>query len=203
MKTLFQMVRRSPFIKQVAETVDPRKKTISVLGLALNDREFGEELADQLAAIVGNNAADAFVEYTALLARHNDAQSTLVEKVENVFANPKGPRPLLSVEGRVSADEVFALLQSVEGAFDAKVADKSLTTKNFIYWQKWCMELEDTKKAPESDITPHVTSLFNKHGLYLKPLSSASNPDMTPDLVAIIKEFSARYREQIQKLSAL
>jgi hypothetical protein len=65
------------------------------------------------------------------------------------------------------------------------------------------MELEDTKKAPESDITPHVTSLFNKHGLYLKPLSSASNPDMTPDLVAIIKEFSARYREQIQKLSAL
>jgi MoxR-like ATPase len=203
MKTLFQMVRRSPFIKQVAENVDPRKKTISVLGLALNDREFGEELADQLAAIVGNNAADAFVEYTALLARHNDAQSTLVEKVENVFSNPKGPRPLLSVEGRVSADETFALLQSVEGAFDSKVADKSLNTKNFIYWQKWCMELEDSKKASESDITPHITSIFNKHGLYIKPLASASNPDMTPDLVAIIKEFAARYREQIQKLGAL
>jgi hypothetical protein len=65
------------------------------------------------------------------------------------------------------------------------------------------MELEDSKKASESDITPHITSIFNKHGLYIKPLASASNPDMTPDLVAIIKEFAARYREQIQKLGAL
>jgi hypothetical protein len=202
-KTLFQMVRRSPFIKKAAENVDPRKKTISVLGAALNDREFGEELGDMLAAVVGNSAADAFIEYTALLARHNDAESTLVEKVENVFTNPKGPRPLLSVEGRVSADEIFALLQSVEGAFDSKVNDKSLNTSMFIYWQKWCMDVEDAKKAAESDLTPHITSIFNKHGLYIKPLASANNPDMTPDLVKIIKEFAARYREQIQKLGAL
>jgi hypothetical protein len=65
------------------------------------------------------------------------------------------------------------------------------------------MDTEDAKKAAESDLTPHITSIFNKHGLYIKPLASANNPDMTPELVKIIKEFAARYREQIQKLGAL
>lgn len=203
MKILFQLIRRSQFMDKISDRIDPKKKTMSVLGLALNDRDFGRKLGDRLAAIVGNEAADAFIEYTALLARHNDAQSTLVEKVENVFTDPKGPRPLLSVEGRVSADEIFALLQSVEGAFDAKVADNSLTAEQMVYWSKWCLDLEDNKKASESDITPHVTAIFNKHIYYIKQLGMSGATELKPELKSITNEFKTRYREQIEKLRTI
>lgn len=191
---IYQKLRSTPeLMAQVSPNVDPRARVISVFGLALLDPKMERDILMKMSAIVGVEATDAFIQFARQLARLNDANGTLVEKVENVYTNPKGARPLLDIP-KLSADEIFGVLNAVEGQADSLVATGKFKTPEMVNWMQYILELEDNKKATEGEITQHVTVILTKHAAVIRPLSTPKNPDIKPADAKVIQEFSKRWK---------
>ena len=192
---IYQKLRsNSSLMSQSSPNIDPRKRVISMFGTALLDRTMANDIVIKMSAIVGTEATDAFIQYARQLARLNDANGTLVEKIENIFNNPKGPRPLLDIP-KLGADEIFGVLNAVEGAFDGLVDQNKLKTPELINWMRYILALEDDKKATKGEITQHVTVILTKHALVIRPLATSKNPEIKVEDTKIIAEFSKRWKD--------
>jgi hypothetical protein len=187
---------------QVPSTIDARKRVISQFGNALLDPKMQRDILLKMSAVVGTDAADAFIQFAGQMARLNDANGTLVEKVENIFTNPKGPRALLDIP-RLSSDEVFGVLNAVEGQIDSLVSSNKFKTAELSNWMQYVLDLEDDKKATEGEIAQHVTVVLTKHAQVIRPLSTPKNPELTPNDVKTIQEFSKRWRDYGEALRSL
>ena len=128
------------------------------------------------------------------MARLNDAEGSLIEKVENVFSNPAKPRPLLNID-KLGADEIFGVLNAVEGRADSLVTEGKFKTDELVNWMKYIIDLENSKKASKGEITQHVATVISKHALAIKPLTVKTNPDITPEHVKILAEFQQRWKQ--------
>lgn len=200
---IYQKIKSTPeLMSQASSTVDPKFKIISLFGTALLDYKIEKDILIKMSAIVGTDASDAFLQFAKQLARLNDENGTLVEKIENIFTNPKAPRPLLDIP-KLGADEIFGVLNAIEGSLDELVDSGKFTTPELINWMKYILELEDDKKATQGEITQHVTMVLTKHALVVRPLSTPKNPEIKGSMVDIIKEFANRWKilgEQIRSL---
>lgn len=192
---IYQKIKRDPkLMSQASSSVDPKYKVISLFGLALLDPRLERDILIKMSAIVGSDAADAFLQFAKQLAKLNDANGTLVEKIENIFTNPKGPRPMLDIP-KIGADEIFAVLNAVEGALDELVDQNKFKTPELINWMEYILALEDDKKATKGEITQHVTVILTKHALVIRPLATPSNTEIKEPQKKIIAEFSKRWKD--------
>jgi len=195
-ETVYQKLKADKqLMSQVSPDIDPRKRVISMFGTALLDRTTALDITIKMSAIVGIEAIDAFIQYSRQLARLNDSNGTLVEKIENIFNNPKGPRPLLDIP-KLGADEVFGVLNAVEGAFDGLVDQNKLKTPELMNWIAYILKVEDDKKATRGEITQHVSVILTKHGReIIRPLASKQNPEIKGEYLQIIAAFSSRWKD--------
>lgn len=200
--TIFEYLRDSEFINEVSPTVDPRMKTISVLGIASLDGEFYDDMYRALASTVGVDSATMFMQYLKTLSKYNDAEGTLTEKIENIFTNPKGARLLVNIP-KVGADEQWSLLQAVGNKFDSLINDGKLKIAEVSNWMKWVLEISTKGKVSADELNGHISNQFNKHALELKPLIAKSNPELTPDMATVIQEFVNTFREVMAKYNTL
>lgn len=192
---IYQKLREMPeLMAKVSPSVDPQEKVISVFGLALLDPKTERDILIKMSAIVGTEATDAFLQFAKQMARLNDSEGTLVEKVDNVFTDPKKIRPLLTID-KLGADEIFGVLNYVEGKADSLVSEGKFKTGELVNWMKYIIDLEDSKKASKGEITQHVATVISKHALAIKPLTSKSNPDITPEHVKVLAEFQQRWKQ--------
>lgn len=206
---IYQKMRSSKeLMSKVAPNTDPRAKVISVFGLAILDPKFERDLLIKLSAIVGTEAADAFIEYARLIAKYNDQDGTLVEKIDNVFSNPDGPRPLIGKE-KASADEIFGLLTMVEGKFDELTTLEKMGVPEFTNWAKYLLDLGDEKVARDGDLAQLVSACLNKNRrIYKKVYAKDPNtggpiPEITKEMLPILREFRKRFTEVLGKLERL
>lgn len=200
---IYQKLRSdSALMSKVSPAVDPQEKVISVFGLALLDPKMEKDILMKMSAIVGTEATDAFLQFAKQMARLNDAEGSLIEKVENVFSNSNKPRPLLNID-KLGADEIFGVLNAVEGRADALVTEGKFKTDELVNWMKYIIDLENGKKASKGEITQHVATVISKHALAIKPLTSKSNPDITPEHVKVLAEFQQRWKQFGEQLRNL
>ena len=206
---IYQKMRSSKeLMSKVAPNTDPRAKVISVFGLAILDPKFERDLLIKLSAIVGTDAADAFIEYARLIAKYNDQDGTLVEKIDNVFSNPDGPRPLIGKE-KASADEIFGLLTMVEGKFDELTTLEKMGVPEFTNWAKYLLDLGDEKVVRDGDLAQLVSACLNKNRMIYKkvyakdPNTGGPIPEITKEMIPILREFRKRFTEVLGKLERL
>lgn len=200
---IYQKLRAdSDLMSKVSPSIDPQEKVISVFGIALLDPKMEKDILMKMSAIVGIEATDAFLQFAKQMARLNDAEGTLIEKVENVFSNPAKPRPLLNID-KLGADEIFGVLNAVEGRADSLVTEGKFKTDELVNWMKYIIDLENSKKASKGEITQHVATVISKHALAIKPLTAKTNPDITPEHVKILAEFQQRWKQFGEQLRNL
>lgn len=200
---IYQKLREVPeLMAKVSPGVDPQEKVISVFGLALLDPKMERDILMKMSAIVGTEAADAFLQFAKQMARLNDAEGTLVEKIDNIFRDPAKPRPLLNID-KLGADEIFGVLNAIEGKVDSLVTENQFKTDELVNWMKYIIDLEDGKKASKGEITQHVATVISKHALAIKPLTSKSNPDITQAHVKVLAEFQQRWKQFGDQLRSL
>lgn len=179
--------------------VDERKKAISMFATALEKREDRSLIDRTLASVVGKNAADVFIQYTLMLARHNDAEGTLSEKVYNVLHNPKGPRPLLNIPRITNPSEIFAIFSLVLGEIES-LGDK-YNEDNLLNWAQWAVDLVKNQKVKEGEITSHVSSVLSHNpNVFAKAAKKASSDTAA---AKVMKDFTEVFREIIQKFKNL
>ena len=192
---IYQKIRSTPeLMAQASTTINPKYKVISLFGVALLNQKIERDILMKISAIVGTEAADAFIQFAKQLARLNDSNGTLVEKIENVFNNPKGPRPLLDIP-KLGADEVFGVLNAIEGAFDGLVSNGKMGAPELINWLSYCLALEDDKKASQGETTQHTTAIIQKHVLLIRRIMTPENKELTPAMQKVFKEFLQRHKD--------
>jgi len=203
-----KMKSSSDLMSKVSANVDPRMKTISMFGVALLDPKFERDLLIKLSAIVGTEAADAFIEYAKLIARYNDQDGTLVEKIENVFTNPDAPRPLIGKQ-KPSADEIFGILTMVEGKFDELTNLDKMGVAEFTNWAKYLLDLGDEGSVRDGDLAQLVSACLNKNRMIYKkvyakdPQTGGPIPEITKEMLPVLREFRKRFTEVLAKMERL
>ena len=201
--TIYQVLKQNDaLMDKVSSTVDPEKRVISVFGLATLDPKLKRSIIIKLSAVVGTVAADAFMIFLSQLARLNDADGTLVEKIDRIFFDPSKPRPLLNIP-KIGMDEVFGVLQAVQGKFEYIVSQKKMDTQTMSNWQQYLIDLEDNKKANPGDLQGHVSGILHKFSGELRKLSSSSNPDIKGKILDTMKKFASKYKDYSGKVNAL
>lgn len=206
---IYEKIRGSEKMSMASNTVDPRMKTISVFGQAMLDPKFERDVTLKMASIVGTEATDAFLQYAKMLARYNDQDGLLTDKVENVFTNPEGPRPLIG-KGKVSTDEAFGILTMVEGKFDQLVYNGKMGIAEFCSWEKYLLDLDEGGIVKSGDLASHISSCLNKsedHRKAYKHVKSldpkTGKPFATQAQIPIIKKFEERFRDIISQFNRL
>lgn len=206
---IYQQIKSNPkYLALASENVDPRSKTLSAFGPAIkNFSEFEEDCLDTLAAIVGTDAADAFMQFAHQMARYNDGGSSLIEKIENVFTDPKGPLPLIGLN-EISADEAFGIMTLVEGRFDDLLASGKLGVQETLNWMKYLTDLGAEKKIRLNELGTHISALANKHpGTFKKILNKEVTKDLPEfkdkDNVKIFNDFIQVFKSSLQKMNQL
>ena len=206
---IYQKMRSSQdLMSKVSPSVDPRAKTISMFGVALLDPKFERDLLIKLSAIVGTEAADAFIEYAKLISKYNDREGTLVEKIENVFTNPEGPRPFIG-KPKASADEIFGILTMVEGKFDELTSTGKMDVAEFSNWAKYLLDLGDEGVVRDGDLAQLVSACLNKNRMIYKkvyakdPQTGRPIPEITKEMLPILREFRKRFTEVLGKMERL
>jgi hypothetical protein len=108
-------------------------------------------LSATLGDIVGEESASAFVRYLENLAKFSDADGTLREKLDRIFDDPTGARPLL--KGKVEYSEIQEILALVE--CDIVDRGESLTLDQYINWTKYCVDVANYAKDA-GVVAPHI-----------------------------------------------
>lgn len=179
--------------------VDSNKKAISMFSKALENIKDRNLIERILSSVVGRSAANAFIQYSLMLNRHNDESGTLSEKINNIFFNPTESRPFLNIEKIKDPSEIYAILSLVLSYVES-LKDK-YDEDAFLNWAKWAVEIVKTNKIKEGEATSHVSQIlaFNPK-VFAKAATKAKND---PNAAKIMKEFSETYMEIIQKFKNL
>lgn len=200
---VYQKLRsNSSLMAKVDPKTDPKERVISMFGFAVLDPKIKEDIIRKMSMVVGTTAVDAFIVFVEQLARLNDSDGTLVEKIDNVFFDPSKPRPLLNID-KLGMDERFGVMQAVQGKFEYLVSKGELDTQAFSNWQKYLIDLEDNKKAEPSDLQAHVSVLLQKFVKEIRKITDKSNPLIKGPVLDIMRKFANKYKDYAGQVNSL
>lgn len=204
--TIFQLIRKNPqAIQYASDKIDPRMKTMSAFGPAIyNDDAFMEDVMDVLAAIVGTEAADPFIQFVRQMARYSEGGVNLFEKIENVFKNPKGSLPLIGLSD-VTGDEAFGVLSLVEGKMKDLVLSEQMSSAELLNWMAYTTKLYDEQKIKQGELAGHVASCAEANREFFFKTLKKNNMEKdqnfsSPAGQAVIREWQSKFKGVLSKL---
>ena len=194
--------QNSSLMSKVSPKTDPKERVISVFGLAMLDPTLRDDMMRKMSMIVGTVAIDSFSVFVEQMARLNDSEGTLVEKVDNVFFDPAKPRPLMNI-AKLGMDERFGVLQTVEGKFDSIVSQGKMNVQTLSNWQQYLIDLEENKKGEPSELQAHVSVILQKHVKVLSKLTSKDSTEIKGKILDTMKKFASKYKDYAGQVNSL
>jgi hypothetical protein len=187
-------------------TIDEKKRAIAAFSVLLaSDKEFQIDATQTLKSAVGSVAVE-FIAFAKFFSQMNDANGTLIDKIENIFNNPSGPRVLLDIP-KLPGDKVHSILVAVEERVYELLDSGKLGLNEFINLKKYLIDAEDSGKIERSQAATLVKTMFDNSSygtrIVAAYLEMKKDPNLTQDHIKIAKEFASRFQELILKIRKL
>jgi len=139
---------------------DTRMNGVDALPYLLADKRDSKIAAMELGDVVGKSAADDFMSYVKILARHSDADGTINEKIENIFKDKSTSRvrPLLNIPP-VNTSEREKILSLILSAIEGM--GSNMKTKQYLNWTAYCLDLVEDRKIDSGEVGSHVKQVHD------------------------------------------